>query len=427
MNKLHYSPILRIGLMVLVGIGSVLVFNFRTPAANAALVFRTPARIPGASIGVKYLYSFCQPRPATGHVCGQILSNPPDIMPNSGKPPYVFRINGVGVPFGLSLSLNGFLTGTPNNKNRPGVYRFQVCVTDGFNIRRCGNTSIVIAAQPFTVTATKKGTGGGNITYSPKLYQLVCNPKCHPAFVARTRVVITAHPDKNSTFSGWGGDCKGKGTCRLTMNGNKKVTYTFTKKASTNTNTNTNTNTTPTTAHHDATLALAIDDTLDYTETTYHDDGSVTKRVLHTFNGHVDTTMTLTDDGAVKGVYSYRCTDPGGLAGYESGSIVGGSYTSSGRLMQLTDGLHISISADSSLQYPTPDWSQMCGGPAFFNMINYAVDDIFSTLYGNSGRLTSWSTSIVNSEGEVVNVGRTFTIESSHTITYSGTLTVDKL
>ncbi|KJU83671.1 conserved hypothetical protein, secreted [Candidatus Magnetobacterium bavaricum] len=41
-------------------------------------------------------------------------------------------------------------------------------------------------------------------------------------------VVLTALPDTDYYFGGWGGDCHGTGECRLTMAANKTVTATFT-------------------------------------------------------------------------------------------------------------------------------------------------------------------------------------------------------
>jgi len=52
------------------------------------------------------------------------------------------------------------------------------------------------------------------------------------AFASGTVITLTATPDANSTFSGWGptmpvGLCSGTGTCQLTMSGQRTVQATF--------------------------------------------------------------------------------------------------------------------------------------------------------------------------------------------------------
>lgn len=203
------------------------------PSYAAALIFAPAARITGGTIGVRYVgYSFCRPQPATGLFCGRVLpANPATAVPRGGKAPYTFRTNGVGLPFGLAVNLNGIITGTPNEKNTVGVHRFQVCATDHLNFRRCGQTSMVISAKPFTITATKLGTGTGTLTYNPASRQQICNPACQSVWVPGTQVTVTATPDAGSTFDGWGSDCAGTDTCNLVMSKNRNIAATFTKKA----------------------------------------------------------------------------------------------------------------------------------------------------------------------------------------------------
>jgi hypothetical protein len=75
----------------------------------------------------------------------------------------------------------------------------------------------------FTISITKTGAGDGTVSASPS----------GPSYIAGTAVTLTASPDSNSTFTGWGGDCSNfetEPTCQLTMGQNKAVTATFGQK-----------------------------------------------------------------------------------------------------------------------------------------------------------------------------------------------------
>jgi len=75
----------------------------------------------------------------------------------------------------------------------------------------------------FAISITKAGSGDGTVSASPS----------GPSYVAGTTVTLTASPDSESTFTGWGGDCSNFGTeatCELTMGQNKAVTATFDQK-----------------------------------------------------------------------------------------------------------------------------------------------------------------------------------------------------
>ena len=74
------------------------------------------------------------------------------------------------------------------------------------------------------------GAGGGLVSSSPA--GLSCVASCSVPFASGTAITLTATPDANSTFSGWGptmpvGLCSGTGTCALTMSGQRTVTATF--------------------------------------------------------------------------------------------------------------------------------------------------------------------------------------------------------
>jgi Tol biopolymer transport system component len=74
------------------------------------------------------------------------------------------------------------------------------------------------------------GAGGGTVTSAPA--GVSCPSACQVPFAQGTPVTLTATPDANSTFSGWGpttpsGLCSGTGTCALTISGGRTVTATF--------------------------------------------------------------------------------------------------------------------------------------------------------------------------------------------------------
>jgi hypothetical protein len=84
------------------------------------------------------------------------------------------------------------------------------------------------SAGPFVITSIVGGTGSGNITSAPA--GIDCGSQaasCSASFATGTAVTVTAAPDPNSHFVGWGGACSGKSTCVLTMNADRQITATF--------------------------------------------------------------------------------------------------------------------------------------------------------------------------------------------------------
>ncbi len=61
----------------------------------------------------------------------------------------------------------------------------------------------------------KAGPGSGTVTSSPS--GIDCGSTCSAAFSSGASVTLTATPAGSSTFTGWGGDCSGTGTCTLSM------------------------------------------------------------------------------------------------------------------------------------------------------------------------------------------------------------------
>jgi len=81
---------------------------------------------------------------------------------------------------------------------------------------------------PFVLTGVPNGTGSGNLTSNPA--GLNCGSQgtdCSANFATGTVVKVSAAPDANSTFAGFGGACSGTGSCNLTMNADRQVTAAF--------------------------------------------------------------------------------------------------------------------------------------------------------------------------------------------------------
>ena len=74
----------------------------------------------------------------------------------------------------------------------------------------------------------KNGNGSGVITSDPP--GIECGSYCSgtaASFEKNSTVVLTASPNSNSTFSSWGGDCSGSGSCTIKMTSNKTATAVF--------------------------------------------------------------------------------------------------------------------------------------------------------------------------------------------------------
>ncbi|HEY3551561.1 MAG TPA: protease pro-enzyme activation domain-containing protein [Gaiellaceae bacterium] len=75
------------------------------------------------------------------------------------------------------------------------------------------------------LTVHKSGTGSGKVTSSPK--GISCGSTCSVGFAQGTSVILRAKAARGSTFSGWSGACKGKSTCKVTVNAKTSVTAKF--------------------------------------------------------------------------------------------------------------------------------------------------------------------------------------------------------
>lgn len=125
------------------------------PANQNALSFSVGnSNLPGAEKGKTYSYSFCIPVPSsTTALCPE--SGNPAVNPVGGAGgPYHFQLDsGYGFPpTGISLNLNGLLTGTPA---ATGTNNFRVCAVDLGGNQACQSVTLTVSE------AASGGDGGG--------------------------------------------------------------------------------------------------------------------------------------------------------------------------------------------------------------------------------------------------------------------------
>ena len=78
-------------------------------------------------------------------------------------------------------------------------------------------------APPLTVSVSGKGT----VTSTPA--GINCGKTCSATYPDGTPVTLTASPGSGFSFTGWGGDCSGTGSCTVGMTGAATVAATFRK------------------------------------------------------------------------------------------------------------------------------------------------------------------------------------------------------
>jgi len=126
------------------------------------------------------------------------------------------------------------LTASPDSESQ--FVSWKGCEAGGAVGRTCkvtmdkAKTVIAKFIQAYDVSVTRKGTGLGKVGSSPG--GVLCLSNCSStsaAFKELTNVTLTATPSKNSTFTGWSGDCAGTGTCVLSsLSADKAVEAEFT-------------------------------------------------------------------------------------------------------------------------------------------------------------------------------------------------------
>jgi phospholipase C len=89
------------------------------------------------------------------------------------------------------------------------------------------NATFNAPAPPSQLTVILFGPGTGTVTSSPA--GINCGASCAASFPANSQVALTATPDgsSNSTFTGWGGACRGSSTCTVSIGASNSVTATF--------------------------------------------------------------------------------------------------------------------------------------------------------------------------------------------------------
>jgi len=177
-----------------------LVYSFQPGSVSLALLQTTPSStptlyeplvfsvgvLPEATIGVTYHYSFCDLEPVPGLFCGGPL--PANTVPNNptgGTPHYTFS-HGIGLPFGLTLNLNGVLTGTPTEYTPTGPQRFDVCATDQVGENVCQEAVINVNPLESTLTPTPTPTPSPTPTATP-----TPSPTPQPVEVSMTSISCT--------------------------------------------------------------------------------------------------------------------------------------------------------------------------------------------------------------------------------------------
>ncbi len=87
-----------------------------------------------------------------------------------------------------------------------------------------------IGGPQYHMTVSTAGLGTGKVI-SKKLPDIDCGSKCEADFYVNRKVQLQAIPDEGFVFTGWSGDCTGKGkTCKFLIGKDYSVTATFEPK-----------------------------------------------------------------------------------------------------------------------------------------------------------------------------------------------------
>lgn len=146
---------------------------------------------------------------------------------------YVLTVNKAGTGTG---SVSGAGTYAYNTRVTPTATAATGSTFSGWSGACSGSAACIVTmtsdqnvAATFTATRTYtlsvNRNGNGSVTSAPA--GVACGNDCSEAYAAGTTVALTAAPAKGRKFSGWGGDCKGTGSCIVTMSKARTVSATF--------------------------------------------------------------------------------------------------------------------------------------------------------------------------------------------------------
>lgn len=219
---------------IISGRGAILSSGTTRIISPAFTITVTDSALPPASVNVTFTITTYIPAPIIAMipaVCAALV--PCNVLvatATGGTPSYQFvssQFAGGLPPLGMSVDINGRLTGTPRQQ---GIFTFGVCAVDTVAQQSCQTTTVTVTAPPtFRITINKNGDGQG--TVSADSGNVNCGVTCQGDYVVGTRVTLTANPSVGSVFTAWSGACAGVGACTLTLNADSVVTATFTASA----------------------------------------------------------------------------------------------------------------------------------------------------------------------------------------------------
>ena len=121
------------------------------------------------------------------------------------------------------------LTATPSGGSTFDGWAGACTGTGACNVTMNGVMSVSAAFSPIAqrlLSVTNVGNGAGTVIADSG--GITCPGTCSASYDHGTVVALTATPDANVTFDGWGGDCSGTTACNVTMDQARNVTATFT-------------------------------------------------------------------------------------------------------------------------------------------------------------------------------------------------------
>lgn len=114
-------------------------------------------------VGVSYGISFCIPVSArSGATCGGLAGETQ--TPVGGSPPYSFVKSSGFLPPGMSLELNGLLSGSPTTA---GTYNFKLCAKDLSMNQGCENFTLVVEKENVSIVSPPTDYTGSDSSNPP--------------------------------------------------------------------------------------------------------------------------------------------------------------------------------------------------------------------------------------------------------------------